>query len=402
MKKAIRVANLFDGYEYRHDMVIVFDEKIESISPADSFSEDIETDEYSDEYILYPGFINTHTHLEFSANRTTLEYGNFVEWLYSVIKHRGDLMNEADDETMMKNCNEMLSSGITTFGAISSMGLDLEVCKKTPQKVVYFNEAIGSVPSAVDALFADFKERVANSRSASPEDKITPAIAIHSPYSVHPILAKRVIEIAKDFNMPLSAHFLESKAEREWLEHNSGELAPFFKQFFNTERAVNTIEGFLELFEGTQTLFVHCTQAGESELNYLSDNGHTVAHCPRSNRLLGNGRLTVENISTPLSVATDGYSSNWSLNIFDELRSALMMHTQGDLKKLSDRLIRSVTSDAAKCLKSDAGILDRGRPADMALIKLPSPAKNDSLSLHTILHTERVEEVWIDGETVSK
>lgn len=402
MKRAIKVSKLFNGYEYQDDMVILFDKTIESIIPADIFKEDIEIEEYSDEYILYPGFINTHTHLEFSTNRATLKYGSFVEWLYSVIEHRGDLMNEADDEAMLNSTQEMLNSGITTFGAISSMGLDLEVCKKTPQKVVYFNEVIGSIPSAVDALFADFKERVSNSRASSPEDKITPAIAIHSPYSVHPILAKRAIEIAKDLNMPLSTHFLESKAERDWLERSNGEMAPFFKEFFNTDRAINSIEGFLELFKGTHTLFVHCTQANDEELRYLNEHGHYIAHCPRSNRLLGNGRLAIEKITAPLSVATDGYSSNWSLNIFDELRAALMMHTEADLNKLSLRLIRSITSDAAKSLKSSAGVLDIDRVADMVLIKLPTPTDRDSLALHTILHIDRVEKVWIDGEEVIK
>lgn len=401
MKRAIKVSKLFDGYEYKDDMIVVFDNKIESITPADSFSQDIEIEDFSNEYILYPGFINTHTHLEFATNRTTLKYGNFVEWLYSVIEHRGDLMNEADDEAMMKCCKEMLNSGITTFGAISSMGLDLQVCKKTPQKVVYFNEAIGSVPSAVDALFSDFKERVTNSKCTTPKEKITPAIAIHSPYSVHPILAKRVIEIAKDLNMPISTHFLESKAERDWLENSSGEMAPFFKEFFNTDRAVNNIQGFLELFDDTQTLFVHCTQATQEELQYLQNKGHTIAHCPRSNRLLGNGRLSIENISSPLSVATDGYSSNWSLNIFDELRASLMMHSSIDLDKLALRLIRSVTSDAAKCLRSDAGVLDINRPADMVLVKLPSKIPNDSVALHTILHTQKAERVWIDGEVIN-
>lgn len=400
MKRAIKVSKLFNGYEYKENMIIIFDKNIKSIIPADSFKDNIEVKEYSDEYILYPGFINTHTHLEFSTNRTTLKYGSFIEWLYSVIEHRSTLMNEADDKAMLKSTQEMLNSGITTFGAISSMGLDLEVCKKTPQKVVYFNEAIGSIPSAVDALFADFKERVANSRASSPEDKITPAIAIHSPYSVHPILAKRVIEIAKDLNMPISTHFLESKAERDWLESSSGEMAPFFKQFFNTDRAINSIDEFLELFKGTQTLFVHCTQANDKELIYLNEHGHTIAHCPRSNRLLGNGRLAIENITAPLSVATDGYSSNWSLNIFDELRAALMMHTDINLNQLSLRLIRSITSEAAKCLKSDAGVLDVDRPADMVLIKLPSPTDNDFLALHTILHTDKAQKVWIDGEEI--
>ena len=400
MERAIRVSKLFDGYNYHDDMVVVFDKTIKSITPANNFKGDIEVVEYLNNHILYPGFINTHTHLEFATNKTTLKYGNFIEWLYSVIEHRGDLMNEADDEAMLKNTKEMLNSGITTFGAISSMGLDLEVCKKTPQKVVYFNEAIGSIPSAVDALFLDFKERLSNSRASKPEDKITPAIAIHSPYSVHPIFAKRVIEIAKDLNMPLSTHFLESKAERDWLESSSGDMAPFFKEFFNTDKAINTIDGFLKLFDKVETLFVHCTHANSKELEYISENGHKIAHCPRSNRLLGNGRLAIEDITAPISVATDGYSSNWSLNIFDELRSAIMMHTNINLNQLANKLIRSITSDAAKCIRSDAGVLEVGRVADMVLVELPSMSDDASIALHTILHTNRAKKVWIDGELV--
>ena len=400
MAKALKVSWLFDGYEYHEDVVIKFDKEIISITPTSQFNEDIEVDEYLDNYILYPGFINTHTHLEFATNRNKLKYGNFIEWLYSVIEHRAELMNEADDEAMSSCCQEMLSSGVTTFGAISSMGLDLEVCKKTPQRVVYFNEAIGSIPSAVDALFADFKERVTNSRASKPEDRVTPAIAIHSPYSVHPILAKRVLEIAKDLDMPISTHFLESKAERDWLESSSGEFAKFFKDFFNSTRAINTIDGFLKLFDGTNTLFVHCTEANSKELEYLKERGHSIAHCPRSNRLLGNKRLEIESISAPLSVATDGYSSNWSLNIFDELRASLMMHNHLDINKLADRLIKSITSDGAECLRSGEGVLKEGYASDMVLIKLPSESQKERLALDTILHTNRVQRVWIDGEVV--
>jgi len=43
----------------------------------------------------------------------------------------------------------MLKSGVTTFGAISSFRADLEVCRKAPQKGIYFNELIGSNPAYV-------------------------------------------------------------------------------------------------------------------------------------------------------------------------------------------------------------------------------------------------------------
>ncbi|MBV5321812.1 MAG: metal-dependent hydrolase, partial [Sulfuricurvum sp.] len=35
--------------------------------------------------VLVPGLINAHVHLEFSANRSTLKYGEFMPWLSSVI-----------------------------------------------------------------------------------------------------------------------------------------------------------------------------------------------------------------------------------------------------------------------------------------------------------------------------
>jgi len=51
--------------------------------------------------VLFPGFINTHVHLEFSANKTSLKYGSFMPWLDSVIEHREDLVGCCDNTMMM-------------------------------------------------------------------------------------------------------------------------------------------------------------------------------------------------------------------------------------------------------------------------------------------------------------
>ena len=89
--------------------------------------------------VLYPGFINTHVHLEFSANTTALQYGGFMSWLDSVIEKRNDLLEQCDNTLMKSKINEMLHSGTTAFGAISSFGAELEVCAQSPQRVVFFN-----------------------------------------------------------------------------------------------------------------------------------------------------------------------------------------------------------------------------------------------------------------------
>lgn len=358
----------------------------------------IQTEPYS---VLYPGFINTHVHLEFSANQTSLKYGSFIPWLNSVIEHREDLVGECNNTVMREECESMLRSGITTFGAISSFGNELEVCEKTPQRVVFFNELIGSNAQYADMLYGDFMERVKASQSSGKASMITPAIAIHSPYSVHPIILQKAVNIAKQHKLPLSAHFLESQAEREWLEHGEGELKSFFKKFFNTETPVTNIQEFMYAFDTYPTHFTHCVQAKQVELDYLAEMGHSIAHCPRSNRYLGVGRLPLENLKLPFSLATDGLSSNDSLSIFDEMRAAVLLHNELPIQELATSLLQAVTSNAADILGLDNGRIDVGKLADFVLVTLGErPKREEEIALWTVLHTKEVSSVYIAGEKI--
>ena len=388
-----------DGYVSNH--AIAFDDRILAIDAPDALASRypnaalMRTPPHT---ILYPGLINPHVHLEFSANRTDLHYGDFMGWLDSVIERRDELVGRCDDATMEAATTQMLRSGITSFGAISSFGGDLEVCKRAPQRVTFFNELIGSSPASADMLYGDFLERLNASMHAMPEQNITPAVAIHAPYSVHPVLLHKAIALAKEKHLPLSTHFLESPAEREWLEKHTGGFLGFFQRFFGTDRAITSLDDFIKAFDNYPSLFVHATQTTPDERKHLSDHGHTIIHCPRSNRLLGCGRLPIEEVEQ-LAIATDGLSSNWSLSLWDELRAALMMHFHESLEAMSERLLRSVTIDAARALGSSGGRIAQGAPADLIAIVLPDAVSDPKqLALQTILHAKRADVVFIDGE----
>ena len=400
--KIINADFLYTPNGYVQNQAVAFTEIIKDIGTLDVLVERypdakvIQTEPHS---ILYPGFINTHVHLEFSANKTSLSYGSFKPWLDSVIEHREELMGACNNDMMLDECKVMMRSGITTFGAISSFGNELEVCEKTPQRVVFFNELIGSNAMYADMLYGDFQERVRASQSCDSSSRIIPAVAIHSPYSVHPILLQKAVNVAKKHHMPLSAHFLESQAEREWLESSSGALRAFFLKYFNTSTTVTNIEEFMHAFDTYPTHFAHCVQANKDELNYLAEKGHSIAHCPRSNRYLGCGRLAIEDLSLPFSVATDGLSSNDSLNIFDELKAAIMLHNDIHIQELSETLLRAVTGDAADILGLNCGKIEVDKLADFAVVTLPeAPQRTDELALWSILHTKEVSEVYIEGE----
>ena len=395
---------LYTSDGYRRDLAVAFDESVRAVDTPERLREHFPEARYleaGERSILYPGFINVHVHLEYSANSCRLHYGDFMEWLHSVIRERDALVNEADDAIMEAACAEMLRSGITSFGAISSFGADLEVCRRVPQRVTYFNEMIGSNPATVDALYQDFLQRVDASRIDAETDRITPAVAIHAPHSVHPVAVRRAVALAREHGMPLSAHFLESPYERQWLEEAAGKFRDFFREYLKTERPVTGIDEFLSLFDETPTLFVHAVQTTEKERGRMAERGHFVAHCPRSNRLLGCGRYPIEDQRLPVALATDGLSSNWSLSLFDEMRAALMLHHRGPLEKLAERLIAAVTHDAARSIRSDAGRIQPEAPADFALIRLHQACeRSEALALHTILHTQEAKNVWIAGEKV--
>ena len=403
--RALETGYIYIDGEFKSNLAVIFDTEIIDIDRADIIESKygVEVFRYPKTSILYPGFINTHTHLEFSANRTTLKYGSFLDWLYSVIENREDLVQNCTNSIMFKSCQEMLSSGVTTFGAISSFGVDLEVCRKTPQKVIYFNELIGSNPAYVDMLYSDFINRVEESKRDASLFKITPSVAIHAPYSVHPVVLKRALEFAKENRYFVTAHLLESKAERDWLECSGGEFLKFFQKYFNSSCAVTSIREFIDSFKDIQTHFVHLTDANYKELKLLKEYNHSIAHSPRSNRLLGCGRLdllSVIDLNIPFTVATDGLSSNYSLNIFDELRTALFMHYKFDLNILAKLLIDSVTINPAKIFNLNRGEIAIGREADFAIINLPDIIREEDIALWTILHTEEAI-TYIDGERVN-
>ncbi|QOY51263.1 aminofutalosine deaminase family hydrolase [Candidatus Sulfurimonas baltica] len=384
------------------NMSVAFDKTIKKIAPLNELKEefpDAEITILKENSLLMPGLINAHVHVEFSANKTNLSYGDFISWLYSVIENREELIDGCKNDCMVKAIDSMLESGITTFGAISSHGMDLEACQNAPQNVVFFNELIGSQATMADALFGDFLARLDASKSVKREG-FYPAVAIHSPYSVHPVLIKKALGIVKNEKLKLTAHFMESKAEREWLDNSDGDFKDFFKNLLNQNSAISDSHEFLEYFDGQKTLLTHAVKAEDKELNNISSNGHTVIHCPISNRLLGNGALDLaklDKLNINWITATDGLSSNYKLDLFEEMKIALFMHTDMPLLELAKKLINSVTKGAALALGLNTGEISQGKNADMIVLDLDNEP-NDELAIHLILHRYNVSKIYINGK----
>ncbi len=384
---------------------LVFDEKIIDVDTLENLQSKYPDAEFiyqGENSVLMPGLINSHIHLEYSSNKTTLKYGDFNEWLNSVIANREKISEESNKKLIDKTLTKILKSGTTTIGAISSFGGEMESCIETPINVVYFSEAIGSKADMIDTLFSDFKARLNNAK-ANKSKSFIPAIAIHSPYSIHPFLTREVLNIAKEENLTVSAHYLESSAERQWLEENDGAFKTFFENFLQMSTSLTTSKEFLQAFKGVKKLsFTHCVEANTKELNMIKDMDASIIHCPKSNRLLNNKTLDIARLEgINFCVATDGLSSNDSVSMFDELRGAFYIHTPIRTNILADKLILSATSNASKTLGLEKGMIEKDKDADIISITLPDSVEDISeLSTHIILHTKYVKDVYISGEKI--
>jgi len=384
---------------------IVFSDKIIEIDTRENIQKkypDITIEQSKENSVLMPGLINSHVHLEFSANSTTLKYGNFMNWLNSVIKNRDELIEKATTKLISKKLDKMKKTGTTTFGAISSYSFDMEACIKTPLNTVFFCEVIGTKADMADTLFSDFKARLDGAKKSSSTSFI-PAVAIHSPYSVHPFLIRETLNLAKEEDLAVSAHFLESPEEFEWLHRDEGLFIDFFKNFLGQDKAVTKPMEFLNQFKGVRNLsFTHCVEASDDDLDKIKELDATINHCVTSNRVLNNTKLDLQRLTgINYSIGTDGLSSNNSLSMFDELRNALMTHVNEDIIQLAKKLIVAATVNGSRALGLNKGVLKEGLDSDFITFTLPDElSSKEDLAMHIILHTKFVDKTIIGGEYV--
>ena len=95
-----------------------------------------------------------------------------------------------------------------------------------------------------------------------------------------------MFEWCLSLGIPVGTHLSESANENEWLEHGAGPFADSPIVVPPTgKRAVPTLEQVL----GPQLLCAHCVDLEPHELALLAERDVPVAHCPRSNSLLGCG-----------------------------------------------------------------------------------------------------------------
>ena len=254
--------------------------------------------------------------------------------------------------------------------------------QKSRGNLSYYNfiESSGWDPSVAFSRFERSKEVYDHFVGLSDNVSIVP----HAPYSVSEPLWKLIRPFFD--NKVVSIHNQETTFEDDFFRHGTGDFVRMFEKmnidnsFFIPFKTSSLQTYFQQLSGAASVLLVHNTFIKEEDIAFLQKSGlhQLVSFC-----ICINANLYIENAKPPLemlihsgfniTLGTDSFASNDSLNILDEMKSIQQYFPFVPL----EQMLTWATSNGARALMLDGqlGCFVKGKKPGIALIENTSGLK---------------------------
>ncbi len=349
--------------------------------------------------VILPGFVNTHSHLEYAVYAGFADGEPFAPWLATHMKRKRALDRDDMEAIAVRGAADSIASGITTTADYSFSGAAAPAAAAVGIRAIVYLEVFAVDPADAERQFAATRAGV----EETPLVRI--GVSPHAPYTC----SVDVYRWCLSLGVPVGTHLAESAAEHEWLEHGTGPLASLGPVLVPAtgRRSVAELEPVL----GPDLLCAHCVDVTPEEIALLAARDVPVAHCPRSNALLGCGVAPLTDLQEAgvrVGLGTDSPASVPSFDVFEEMRSAIYLararaRDPGALD--AGAALRLATLDAARALRLDheVGTLAAGKRADLTVVSLAGspyhPVEDPAAGVVFGGSPERVLATVVDGET---
>lgn len=310
---------------------------------------------------VLPGFVNAHTHAAMALLRGLGEEVPLMEWLQNKIwpvedKLTPDYIYWGTLSAML----EMLASGTTCFADMYfEMERVAEAVLGAGMKAALCRGITAGESGKIERSLKNNLELAEKYHGR--EGLITIQIGPHAPYTVPLENMKAISEAAKAQGLGVHFHFLETEGELQ----NLG-MSP---------------EKYLEesgLLSVPYLTLAHAVWLSP-EIDIANQN-ISLVHCPCSNLKLGSGVMPLTSWlerGVPVALGTDGASSNNRLDIWEEMRTAALLHKGVNKDPLCVNaldVLSMATYEGAKAFGfSQKGMISEGWAADLVLVNLDKP-----------------------------
>jgi len=356
-------------------------------------------DDHRDGAVILPGLVNAHSHLEYAVYAGFGDGEPFGGWLATHILRKRALDHEAMLGIARRGAADSLAAGITTTADYSYSGVAVTAAEELGLRAVVYLEVFASDPAVAEQQFAETQSRVEESQL------VRIGISPHAPYTC----SVDVYRWALSLGIPVGTHLAESENEQLWLEHGTGPMAVNAAVLVppTGKRAVATLAEVLS----PELLCAHCVEVTADEIAFLAEHDVAVAHCPRSNAMLGCGIAPLADLRAAglrVGLGTDSPASTPSIDPWEELRTAVYAsrarERRPDALGAADAL-RLATIDAARALalEGEIGSVTPGKRADLTILSLSGspydPIEDPTVGVVFGGSPAGVLETIVDGET---
>ena len=319
---------------------------------------------------IVPGFVNAHTHLEYAVYAGFGDGLSFAPWIALHIERKARLDRTNMEAIARLGAADCLRSGITTVGDLAFSGASAHACAELGLRAIVYLEVFGADGDDALRQFAEKREYVA----AALSERVTVGVSPHAPYTC----STEVYAAALGLGLPLATHLNESQDELDWLIRGEGPWAPLAGMLTPPDGRSGIVRlGEADLLDD-RVVAAHCVKVDAAEIAVLARNDVAVAHCPRSNALLGCGiapLVTLRAAGLRVGVGTDGVSSVPSHDYFEELRTTIAFarasgEDAGVISATEALELGTLGGARALGLAAEIGSLVPGKRADLAVVGL--------------------------------
>lgn len=321
----------------------------------------------ADDWLVMPGFVNTHTHVAMTLLRGYGADRNLSSWLQDYIwPAEAKLSDEDVYWGSALGIAEMLAAGVTTFAdmydhmdavatAVEESGIRAQLCRG----MIGMYDKQGRSIDENDQLYSRW-HGAANGR-------IQVWYGPHAPNTCDIDYIQEVVKHARERQTGIHIHVSETQEEVAFVEKTYG---------------VSPVEMLARanIFD-VPNLYAHAVWLNKEEIKYLGRHDVAIAHNPASNMKLASGMapvIAMRDAGITVGIGTDGASSNNRLSVLRDMQLAALMHKMRDYMPTAikaEEAVSMATIEGARALRrqDEIGSLVVGKEADVICLKMDQP-----------------------------
>lgn len=361
----------FDNQLHKDSYLLVIGDKIQGISQhADEEGASGYEIEHFHNSAIFPGLINTHTHLPMVFFRGMADDLEFLDWLQNHIWPAESkwLSEEFILSATELAAVEMIKSGTTISNDMYFLSDTIaSVIKNSGLKAV-IGAGVLDFPTKFGKGIDDYIDKAGDLYLKYKDCKqIDVSVCPHAPYTVNPDNYVKCVEFCAKHDILLHTHLVEAANER------GDSIEKYGK---STVQIMDEVGAF----DLEKSIFAHCVHPTPEEIELMGSKNVNVALNIQSNMKLANGFAPVKAMleaGCNLTIGTDGAASNNDLDLISEMQSLAL--TQKGIEKdptvlPAEDVLKMGTVNGAKGLGiNKTGELKRGNLADFIVVSFDEP-----------------------------